>query len=272
MKDLHGKVAVITGGASGIGKAIAVQCRDAGMVVVIADIEAAALDATAAELGVHGVQTDVTDPASVQSLADRVVAEHGTCHVLFNNAGVGGGGSFAELTLKDWKWVIDVDLWGVIYVLHSFLPMIRANEAGGHIVNTASIAGLGPFVNAPYTAAKYAVVGISETLRTELAGSNVGVSVLCPGFVRTNIYKSQRNRPEELRNETKKVAARTENRETLAAMDALATDPADLATEVLRAIQADEFWIITHPETFAQAMPRYDELRAIAGGYPSQLS
>ena len=264
MKDLQGKVAVVTGGASGIGRALAIACRDAGMHIVIADIEADALAATAAAIGVRGIQCDVTDPESVVGLADAVRADVGTCHVLFNNAGVGGGGSFSELTLNDWKWVIDVNLWGVIHVLHAFLPMIRANDDGGHIVNTASIAGLGPFVNAPYTASKYAVVGISETLRTELAGSAVGVSVLCPGFVRTNIYKSQRNRPAELKNPTKKVGARAENSEALAALAALATDPADLAAEVLRAIRADEFWIITHPETFAQAMPRYDELRTIA--------
>jgi NAD(P)-dependent dehydrogenase (short-subunit alcohol dehydrogenase family) len=260
MKDLRGKVAVITGGASGIGRAIGIACRDAGMTVVIADIEQAVLEATATELGFHGIQTDVTDPASVQSLADRVVAGHGTCHVLFNNAGVGGGGSFAELTLKDWKWVIDVDLWGVIYVLHSFLPMLRANADGGHVVNTASIAGLGAFVTAPYTAAKYAVVGISETLRKELDGSNVGVSVLCPGFVRTGIFTSQRNRPEDLRNDEKKVEARKTHQLDLAALAELATDPTEIATAVMRAIDTDEFWIITHPETFAGARPRYDEL------------
>ena len=208
MRDLEGKVAVVTGGASGIGRAMAAQFAADGMQVVIADVEAAALEATSGELGVVGVQTDVGDAASVQALADHVCDRFGTVHVLCNNAGVGGGGQIADLTLADWKWVLDVNLWGVIHGLHSFLPRILANPDGGHVVNTASMAGL--FASAgmgPYNATKFAVVAISETLSKELqaAGSSVGVSVLCPGFVRTNIFDSQRNRPDALRNATKAV-------------------------------------------------------------------
>lgn len=249
MQDVRGKVAVVTGGASGIGRAMAEAFAAAGMRVVIADVEATALERTATELGVRGVRVDVTKPENLESLAQTVKDEFGTCHVLCNNAGVGGGGLLQELTMRDWKWVIDVNLWGVIHGLQSFLPMLLGNPDGGHVVNTASMAGLSPLPGAaPYSASKYAVVGISETMREEFRGTGVGVSVLCPGFVKTNIFSSQRNRPQELRNETKKTAARTANEDMIRLVNETAIDPAEVASKVLKAIVNDEFWIFTHPD------------------------
>jgi NAD(P)-dependent dehydrogenase (short-subunit alcohol dehydrogenase family) len=246
MQELAGRVAVVTGGASGIGKAMAVRFRDAGMHVVIADVEEGALTATADELGVVGVRTDVADAASVQALADQVVERFGTAHVLCNNAGVGGGGVISSLTLNDWKWVIDVNLWGVVHGLHSFLPLLLANDDGGHVVNTASMAGLTAWPGiGPYNASKYAVVGISETLAMELGDSPVGVSVLCPGVVNTNIFQSQRNRPESLRNPQRNPGARAANAQ-VTSMQGL--DPSVVADQVHDAIVERRFWILTHPE------------------------
>jgi NAD(P)-dependent dehydrogenase (short-subunit alcohol dehydrogenase family) len=263
VRDLEGKVAVVTGGASGIGRGLAARFAADGMQVVIADVESAALEQTAAELGVVGVQTDVADAASVQALADQVFDRFGTVHVLCNNAGVGGGGQIADLTLADWKWVLDVNLWGVIHGLHSFLPRLLANADGGHVVNTASMAGL--FASAgmgPYNATKFAVVAISETLSKELqaAGSSVGVSVLCPGFVRTNIFDSQRNRPEALRNATKAVGDARARNDVLKQFLETAMDPADVALQVRDAIVEDRFWITTHPEFFNAVTQRADDI------------
>ncbi len=252
MQELAGRVAVVTGGASGIGRALAKRFRDAGMHVVIADVEDGALQTTADELGVVGIRTDVADAVSVQALADATVERFGTVHVLCNNAGVGGGGVIANATLNDWKWVLDVNLWGVIHGLHAFLPLLLANDANdagggrGHVVNTASMAGLSAWPGiGPYNASKYAVVGISETLAIELRDSGVGVSVLCPGVVNTNIFQSQRNRPAELRNQTRNPGARAANSEvnTMVGIDA-----AVVADHVHDAIVDDRFWIITHPE------------------------
>lgn len=269
MRELSGKVAVVTGGASGIGRAMAAQFVADGMHVVIADVEVAALEGTASELGVVAVPTDVADQASVQALADHVFDRYGTAHVLCNNAGVGGGGQIADLTLADWKWVIDVNLWGVIHGLHSFLPRLLANPDGGHIVNTASMAGLVASAGiGPYSAAKFAVVAISEVLSKELqaAGSAVGVSVLCPGFVRTNIFDSQRNRPEALRNPTKAVGdARTRN-DVLKSFLETAMEPAEVARHVRDAIVDDRFWITTHPEFFTAVTRRADDI--VAGRNP----
>ena len=263
MRELAGKVAVVTGGASGIGRGLAARFAADGMQVVIADVESAALEQTAAELGVVGVQTDVADAASVQALADQVFDRFGTVHVLCNNAGVGGGGQIADLTLADWKWVLDVNLWGVIHGLQSFLPRLLANADGGHVVNTASMAGL--FASAgmgPYNATKFAVVAISETLSKELqaAGSSVGVSVLCPGFVRTNIFDSQRNRPEALRNATKAVGDARARNDVLKQFLETAMDPADVALQVRDAIVEDRFWITTHPEFFNAVTQRADDI------------
>jgi NAD(P)-dependent dehydrogenase (short-subunit alcohol dehydrogenase family) len=260
MDIVEGKVAVVTGGASGIGKAMAARFQAAGMHVVIADVEQGALDATSAELGVVGVRTDVSDADSVAALAAAVVERFGTAHVICNNAGVGGGGVIASQTLKDWKWIIDVNLWGVVHGLHSFLPLLLANPDGGHVVNTASMAGLSAWPGiGPYNATKYAVVGLSETLAIELAGSPVGVSVLCPGVVNTNIFTSQRNRPVALKNERPNVEARKVNG-TIRISDGL--EPSVVADRVLDAIVADRFWIITHPELLEAVEGRHRRLLA----------
>jgi len=265
MRVLEGKVAVVTGGASGIGRAMAARFKDAGMRVVIADVEVGALETTAAELGVEGVLTDVSDADSVQALADSVQAEHGTAHVVCNNAGVGGGGFIADQTLADWQWVLGVNLWGVIHGIRSFLPMLLANSDGGHIVNTASVAGLvaGAGIG-PYNASKFAVVAISETLHKELtmSGANVGVSVLCPGYVRTNIFQSQRNRPESLRNPERAAGgARARNRE-LEEISRTAMDPADVAARVHAAIIEDRFWITPSPEFLEAVVARAQDIAA----------
>ena len=253
--ELTGKVAVVTGGASGIGKAMAARLKAEGMDVVIADIELGALDATADELGVSAVRTDVSDADSVAALADAVIERHGAVHVVCNNAGVGGGGVMSTLTLNDWKWVIDVNLWGVVHGIHFFLPHLLANDDGGHIVNTASMAGLSAWPGiGPYNGTKYAVVGISETLAMELADTDVGVSVLCPGLVNTNIFTSQRNRPADLRNEKRNPSGRIASDEVLKTRG---LDPAVVGELVARSIREREFWIITHPELLSAVEQRH---------------
>jgi NAD(P)-dependent dehydrogenase (short-subunit alcohol dehydrogenase family) len=249
MRDLGGKVAVVTGGASGIGRALAQRFTEEGAHVVIADVEQAALDATAAELGVTGVVCDVSDAASVAALRQATLDRFGAVHIVCLNAGVGGGGLIADCTLKDWQWVLGVNLWGVVYGIDAFLHDLL-DQGEGHIVMTASLAGLmaAPGIG-PYNASKYAVVGIAETLRAELAGTGVGVSVLCPGFVRTNIFTSQRNRPAELTNADRKpLATRDANEDRIETVLREAMSPSDVADRVLAAVRDERFWIITHPE------------------------
>ncbi len=266
MENFEGRVAVVTGGASGIGKAMARVFAAEGMHVVIADVEAAALDATAKELDVVAHRLDVSQADEVAELADSVMAQFGRVDIVANNAGVGGGGFIADLTLKDWQWVLGVNLWGVVHGIQSFLPHLLANPDGGHLVNTASIAGLiaGPYIG-PYNASKYAVVAISETLSKELAmaGSSTKVSVLCPGYVRTNIFDSQRNRPAELSD------GKGPNRDALANNDgikaaaaALAIEPEQVAADVLAAVRDERFWIFTHPEMMGMVADRSDEINA----------
>ena len=260
--ELTGRTAVITGGASGIGLAIASACKAAGMEVVIADIEEAAITAACGALGAVGVHTDVTDPDSVAALAEAVRSRFGVCDLLLNNAGVGGGGYIVDQTLHDWNWVIDVNLKGVVHVLHAFLPSMLENPNGAHIVNTASIAGIAAVVSAHYTANKYAVVGISESMRHEFSGTGLGVSVLCPGLVRTNIIKSERNRPERLANPT---TSRRKQPWALPRDNPLVVlEPSAIADLVLDAVRTDKFWILSDPGLLQTAWPRYEELRSIA--------
>jgi len=269
VQDFAGRVAVVTGGASGIGLALAHRFAGAGMKVVIGDIEAPALDEAVAKLAaggaeVEGVVTDVSDAASVQALADAAVARFGAVHVACNNAGVGGGGLSWEQPLSTWEWVLGVNLWGVIHGVRTFVPVLMRADAG-HIVNTASIAGLTapPFMG-PYNASKHAVVAISETLHHELAmaAPHVKVSVLCPGWVNTRIADSARNRPAHLADPN---AGDTDGpAEMLRGFLASGMPPDDVAAKVLDAIRGERFWVLTHEDPsdfFVDAVAR--RLRSI---------
>lgn len=255
MQDLEGKVAFITRGASGIGLAMARSFAAAGMKVVIADIQTDALEKAAAELkgsnaDVLAIELDVTDRDAMARAADEAEAAFGNVHVLCNNAGVVAFGPLIHATYEDWDWVIGVNLHGVINGIQTFLPRIKGHGEGGHVVNTASIAG---HVALPglgiYNAAKYAVVGISETLVQELEPDGIGVSVLCPGFVDTNIYDSQRNRPKALQNpDTDPGQDFLGGSEQVEQVRQSAMDPALVGEKVLEAVRNNEFYILTHPD------------------------
>jgi NAD(P)-dependent dehydrogenase (short-subunit alcohol dehydrogenase family) len=251
MQDLEGRVAVVTGGASGIGLALARRFAGEGMRVVIGDVEQPALEKAVAELqeggaDALGVPTDVTDPAQVEELARAAERQFGAVHIACNNAGVGAGGLSWEAPLETWQWVIGVNLWGVIHGIRAFVPRI-IEQSEGHVVNTASVAGLvaAPFMG-PYNASKHAVVAISETLHHELAlmAPHVKVSVLCPAWVNTRIGESERNRPAVFaveRDEQESVM-----QSALTGFLANGLDPAAVADRVLEAVRADRFWILTH--------------------------
>jgi NAD(P)-dependent dehydrogenase (short-subunit alcohol dehydrogenase family) len=272
MEDLDGKVAVVTGGASGIGLALAQRFAREGMRVVVADVERAALDeATAAladEVGgdnVAGVATDVRDPAAVDALADSTFERFGTVHVLCNNAGVGVGGLAWTVPADRWRWIVEVNLLGVANGIRSFVPrMIEQGE--GHVVNTASAAGIltGPAM-APYFATKHAVVALSESLHfdLQLTGGAVGVSVLCPEWVRTNIADSERNRPDDVASAEAAPGLEADGDMLRAFMQGLVAtgmDPDDIAAQVLDAVRTGRFWIVTHPTTLPMAHRRWEAI------------
>ena len=270
LSDLEGRVAVITGAASGIGFGLAERCAAEGMRLVLADVEETALTEAAASLREGGaevlaVPTDVSDGAAMAALAAAAEAEFRTWHLVCLNAGVGGGGMAWTLTEADWQWVLGVNLWGVIHGIREFVPKL-IEQGEGHVVNTASMAGLlgGPGMG-PYNASKHAVVSLSETLRADLAlsGGHVGVSVLCPGWVNTNITDADRNRPDELRNAEAPVTLTPEQevfRQALAQRLATGMDPSEVAAQVLEAVKADRFWILTHAEFETFVRPRFDEI------------
>lgn len=203
--DLDGRVAVITGGASGIGLATAKRLKARGATLVLADIEAAPLERAAVELGALGVITDVSSKASVDALADQTYATFGRADIVFNNAGVAASGPIVEMTHSDWEWQMAVNLWGPIHGVEAFVPRMAAAAGGGHhgrshghVLFTASFAGLAPNVGlGPYCVTKYGVVAMAEVLHKELRTNGIGVSVLCPMRVATNISTSERNRPAE---------------------------------------------------------------------------
>jgi NAD(P)-dependent dehydrogenase (short-subunit alcohol dehydrogenase family) len=268
LPDLAGKIAVVTGGASGIGKGIATRLAAEGARVIIADIQRDALEATAAELGVVGVQTDVSDAASVENLAREAVEMYGTVHVVCNNAGIGPLAPVKDLTLDDWRWMLGVNLWGVIHGVHTFLPILSANPDGGHIVNTASMAGLVAHSRlGAYSTAKYGVVALTEVLAEELAadGSRVGVSVLCPGTVHTNIGTSSRNRPADLGDAGfKDVDIELEDNPRYRWIY-----PEQAGQVVVRAIKRGDLYALTHPDWYPQVAERH---QAIAEAFAEQAA
>jgi NAD(P)-dependent dehydrogenase (short-subunit alcohol dehydrogenase family) len=248
MQEFEGRVAVVTGGASGIGFALARRFAAEGMRVVIGDVEKEALDTAAGELAatgaeVEGVLTDVSDAAQVQALADAAIARFGAVHIACNNAGVGGGGLSWEMSLSTWEWVVGVNMWGVIHGVRSFVPLLM-QQPEAHIVNTASVAGLvaAPFMG-PYNASKHAVVAISETLYHELAmaAPHVKVSVLCPGWVNTIIADAARNRPAHLRDEG--APAEEGGAAILKGFLADGMAPETVADKVLTHADEGDFWV-----------------------------
>lgn len=269
MRDLAGKTAFITGGASGIGLAMARSFSAAGMKVVLADIEQAALDRVRAEFEASNatcltLQVDVTDRDGMEAAAVAAEARFGNIHLVCNNAGVVVGGPIDAMNYNDWDWVLGVNLNGVVNGIQTFTDRIKAHGEGGHFVNTASMAG---HVSVPglavYTASKFAVVGISEAMRTDLLPHNIGVSVLCPGVVDTNIFDAARNRPEELADGAPSWLEGVPDEESEAivaeALDS-AIDPGVVGDMVLHAVREDEFYIFTHPDIEMMADLRKNEM------------
>lgn len=269
MKELKGKVAVVTGGAGGLGRAMAMHFAREGMHVALADIDQASLDVTAAELrmlGVEaiGIRTDVSKAAEVDALAARVVAELGGVHVVCNNAGISPLGAAWENTLADWEWMLGVNLWGVIHGVRAFTPLLLAQDEG-HIVNTASVAGLiNPPGSAMYNVTKHAVVALTETLFHDLAGrkSKVGCSVLCPAYVPTGIADSERSRPAALANpgatKSAEQLAREERLKKAVRSGRLSAD--DIGAAVLAAVKEERFYILTHPRIKGAIQARMEDI------------
>ncbi|WP_197277160.1 SDR family NAD(P)-dependent oxidoreductase [Sphingomonas profundi] len=258
LKTLAGRTAVVTGGASGIGRGMAERFVQEGMNVVIADVEDARLRDTADAIGAHGVQTDVSDRASVGALLDATIDRFGAVHIVCNNAGIGPFGAIKDLSHADWKWMIDVNLWGVINGVETFLPVLLDNADGGWIVNTASMGGLSTFPGlGAYATTKFGVAALTETLAMELEadGGKVGATLLCPGPVRSDLGRSSRSRPGGVPADTGLADVLLEElpqyRDTLPWKD-----PAFAAGIVVDAIRQGELYAITHPEQYERVEAR----------------
>jgi NAD(P)-dependent dehydrogenase (short-subunit alcohol dehydrogenase family) len=279
MKDLNGKVAVITGAGSGLGREFARLGAREGMKLVLADVQREALDAIVAELGgagagVIGEVVDVADSGQVAQLAERAFQAFGPVHLLMNNAGVGGGGYLWENTDKDWDWVLGVNLMGVVHGIQHFVPrMLEANRHGtpGHIVNTASMAGwLAAPLMGVYNVSKHAVVALSETLFHDLrlAQSTIGVTALCPAFVPTGIADSHRNRPQTLANPapptTSQRMAQAASEKAVSAGRVTAGQVAQLTFE---AVRENRFYVFTHPQILPTVQARFEA--ALHGDAPA---
>ncbi len=260
LASVRDRVAVVTGGGSGIGRALAMALAREGARVVVADMEPAALTETVTAItraggDALGVPTDVADLTSVETLADRAFTRFGVVHLLCNNAGVVVHGGLESATHRDWQWVIGVNLWGVIHGLEAFLPRMIAQRQGGHIINTASMAGLIASQGfGVYNTTKYAVVGLSETLAKDLRPYGIGVSIVCPMGVATRIREAGRNRPAALRN---RADAPTAADVTLVGRT---LTPDEVAEQVLAAVRTGELYVITHQESLPFIRRRFERI------------
>ena len=267
LTSLKDRIAVVTGGASGIGRALALLFAREGAHVVVADLDEAGMAETVAgvvQAGRRGlaVKTDVSHLADVQALADRAFAELGAVHVVCNNAGVALWGGLESVSHQDWEWAMGVNLWGVIHGVEAFVPSMVAQKQPGHVVNTASMAGLIASQGlGVYNTTKYAVVGLSETLQKDRRGHDIGVSVRCPMGVNTRIRQSERNRPATLRNQTAAREGAPAAREgTAVELIGRYLPPEHVAERVLRAIYANRLYVITHEEGLTPLKRRFERM------------
>lgn len=276
MKDLAGKTAFVTGAASGIGLGITAALSQAGVKVMLCDIEEAALTNAIADLkltnvDVDAVRADVSLKAELQAAADATVARYGKIHILVNNAGVGGGGGYGQWTDASWSWTLGVNLMSVIWGIEIFGPLIEAHGEGGHVVSTASIAGLIAGASPAYNVTKYGVVALSEGLRVSLAPRGIGVSVLCPGFIRTQIVSSRRNLPQRFAGAVEQAPTEGPVAELVKAMServAKGIDPLYVGELVREGIEGDWPYIFTDNEfeplidaRFATIKQGFDRIR-----------
>ena len=268
IEELKGRGVVITGAASGIGLALARSCAAEGMRLVLSDCEAGPLQAAADELGAHAVLADVRDATSLEALATAAEAHLGAIDLLCANAGVSRMAAIERLTAQDWRWLFDVNVFGVVETVRAFLPRLKANPAGGHVVITASLSSLYPTRSqGAYAATKAAIAIYGETLALELEGegAQVGVSLVCPGPVRTNIGTCARNRgaayplaPPPDGSDIHEQAFRASVR------DGDWSRPEDIAGQALRAVRSGELWVITHPQMMAPVQARHRAIEAAA--------
>jgi NAD(P)-dependent dehydrogenase (short-subunit alcohol dehydrogenase family) len=268
MKDFRGRTAFVTGGASGIGLSMARAFGRAGMNVVLADVDDAAAKAACERLASEQIKAvpvhcDVSERAGVRAAALEAVAAFGKVHVVCNNAGVAVGGQIGTVRERDWDWIVDVNLKGVVYGTETFVPLIRSHGEGGHIVNTASMAGMiSPPGLEPYCATKYAVVAMSEGWFQQLAPANIGVSVLCPGFVKTRIHESGRARQDKYGGIGDVDPGVGDTREQAAQNVLNGIDPDIVGNRVLEAMQNGELYIFTHPAMRAFVEARFQMILA----------
>jgi NAD(P)-dependent dehydrogenase (short-subunit alcohol dehydrogenase family) len=274
MKDFAGKVAVVTGAASGMGRAFAQRFAEEAMRVVLADIEQGALDKAVEELrgegrDVVGVRVDVSDPSSIEALAKRALDAYGQVDLVCNNAGVEGylDGAIWEATDKDWEWTFGVNFWSVVYGVRSFMPILLDNPNGGHMVNTASMTAVVAAGNM-YSITKHGVLALTEVLHSDLKarGAKVGVSALCPGIIATRLFQGSRNRPAALQNEVPTPGAEQgrKMREEMHARLASGMPPAVVAEYVMRGIREERLYILTDHDWDEQIVARHEAIMRAA--------